>query len=262
MPKKPYLKTVRDLIAKKLNIKTAQIYKKASILATQAQTSSENGIYLLAAQNRINLNGYLIKEKIEEVRRLLPQLKHEFPVKKDRPVQRGKVISKRYNINIGTDIIVSDTILSKKIINEATEMAKEVYPILYLFENTIRELISRIMQKSYGPDWWEKVSKPIKDDVQRKKNEEEQNPWHGKRGAHPIYYTHLKNLGQIIQQNWENFKEILPNQHWLSQKIEEVSHSRNPVSHMNPLSKHDIQRIKIYFKDLNNLISAKRTLIP
>jgi len=83
-----------------------------------------------------------------------------------------------------------------------------------------------------------------------------------KGAAHSIYYTDLEHLGRIVQNNWADFKEILPTQQWLMQRVDEISHSRNPVAHMNPIDKHDIQRIKVYFHDWEKHISAKRSLMP
>lgn len=44
--------------------------------------------------------------------------------------------------------------------------------------------------------------------------------------------------------------------------VKEVGHSRNPVAHMNPLTKEDIERIKIYTRDWEKLIDQKIDLIP
>lgn len=74
MPKKPHVKAFRDAIAAKLGIKISQIYARAGALATRAQTKTEDGIHLLAAQSGINLNKYLPRERVAEIRNLLFQL--------------------------------------------------------------------------------------------------------------------------------------------------------------------------------------------
>lgn len=259
MPKKPHIKILREEIARKLDIKISQIYKKAVNLATTAQTKTEDGIYLLAAKNGINLNKYLPKEKVDHIRQLLFQLNQHSPVLRFTSPSTKKKVSKIVCLSVGKVFQINDPIIPHKVIVEAKEMAEEVYPILYVFENSVREMIIRVMQRAYGDNWWDiKVSKEIRQEVERRKTKEDQNPWHGKRGVHSIYYTDLEHLGRIVQNNWADFKTILPTPQWLTQRIDEISHSRNPVAHMNPLSKDDVQRIKIYFRDWERQIKTKR----
>jgi hypothetical protein len=262
LPKKPFVKELRSVIATKLGIKKAQIYAKARILAVKTQTKTEDGIFLLAAQNGINLNKYLPQDKLNQIRQLLFQLNQHG--QQSQPTKLStKNTPKTINVSIGKTITFKDPLLTEKLLKEAKQMAEEVYPLLYIFENSVREMIIRIMQKVHGSNWWHtEVSKEIRDEVQKRKYKEDQNPWHGKRGAHPVYYTDLEHLGRIVQNNWGDFKLIIPTLQWLTQRVQEVGHSRNPVAHMNPLGKDDIQRIKVYFRDWQKLIIAKKNLIP
>lgn len=174
-----------------------------------------------------------------------------------------KSINKAIQLTVGKTFEVTDSLLPHKVVSEAKEMAEVVYPLLYVFENSVRGIIIRVMQSAHGSNWWDtKVSKDIQQEVQKRRVKEDQNPWHGKRGVHPIYYTDLEHLGRIVQNNWADFKAILPTIQWLTQRVDEISHSRNPVAHMNPLSKDDIQRIKVYFRDWEKQIRSKRTIIP
>ncbi len=257
------MSALREAIARKLGIRRSRIYAKANALATRAQTKTEDGVYLLAAQSGINLNRYLDKERVDQIRQLLFQVnQHAQPAQLAASTSRKTVI-KRLSVTVGKKFAVRDPLLTEKMLAEAKEMAEEVYPLLYVLENSVREMIVRIMQKTHGADWWDtRVSKDIRDEVQKRKKREDENPWHGKRGAHPISYTDLDHLGRIVQNNWADFKLILPGAQWLDQRLNDVGHSRNPVAHMNPLSGNDIQRIKVYFRDWEALIAAKRDLIP
>ena len=33
-------------------------------------------------------------------------------------------------------------------------MAERVYPLLYVFENSVRDLIELVLKAKYGNDWW------------------------------------------------------------------------------------------------------------
>lgn len=266
MPKKPHIAVLRETIAKKLNIKTSRIYAKAKELAIQAQTKTEDGIYLLAAQSGINLNKFLPSEKVSQIRDLLFQL--------NQPAQAPqffthkttkKHITKHIAVNICKNVSLKSSLLSEKILVEAKNMAEKVYPLFYVFENSVREMIIRVMRHAHGNNWWDidmNVSKDIKDTVKDRIAKEDKNPWHGRRGAHSIYYTDLEHLGQIVKNNWALFKQTLPSQEWFLQRVKEISHSRNPVAHMNPLSKEDIERIKVYTRDWEKLIGQKISSIP
>jgi len=258
LPRKPHLAVLRETIVKKLGIKKSRIYAKAKELAIQAQTKTEDGIYLFAAQSGINLNKFLPSEKVRQIRELLFQIKQ--------PVQglqlgtdkiKKKPVIKNVTVNICKNVSLNNSLLSDKVLKEAKDMAEKVYPLLYVFENSAREMIVRVMRHAYGNNWWDintKVSTDIRNKVKDRMANEDKNPWHGRRGAHPIYYTDLEHLGQIVKNNWPLFRQILPTQEWFLQRVKEISQSRNPVAHMNPLTKEDIERIKVYTRDWEKFI--------
>ncbi len=142
-------------------------------------------------------------------------------------------------------------------------MAEEVYPLLYVFENSARTLVARVLRARHGSDWWEsRVPERIRNVVKLRKDDEAKNPWHGKRGASQISYTDLEQLGSIVQSNWGDFKAIFPTLNWLTQRLAEIAQSRNPVAHMNPVKKQDANRIRLYVKDWQELMTARREVIP
>lgn len=262
MSKKPQLQRVLEEIKSKLGIERTRIYEKAKEAAARAQVNTETGIYLVAAQAGVNLSRILPREKVDEIRELVFQTGQGGA-----SVRAGtgskKLVQKNVTITVGKTFTVNDPILPERVITEAKAMAEGVYPLLYVFENSVRELILRVMRDAHGDDWWDaKVSKPVRETVAGRMDKETENPWHGKRGAHPIFYTDLPQLALIVQNNWANFKSIIPSIGWLSQKLEEIGHSRNPAMHMNPLAKRDIARIKVYFHDWESQILAKRSHIP
>ena len=105
------------------------------------------------------------------------------------------------------------------------------------------------METNHGSDWWDnKVSGRIKKIVAGRMENENRNKWHEKRGAHPIFYTDIDHLSDIITTNWSDFDKYFPSQHWIKAKIEIIETSRNVVSHNNPLSNDDIASVKLNFK--------------
>lgn len=90
----------------------------------------------------------------------------------------------------------------------------------------------------------------MKKEVEERLLKEKENRWHGKRGVHKIFYTNIGDLNSIVSMNWADFKDMFPSQAWIKSRVDEIEFSRNIVAHNNPLSDHDIKRLKIYFEDL------------
>ena len=157
---------------------------------------------------------------------------------------------------------MNDPILPERINNEARQMAQQVYPKLYLLENSAREVIRRVMSGAFGKDWWKSAPAKVRANVQKRKAAERKQPWHGKRGAHEIFYTDIDDLKTIVNSNWKLFKEIFEDFNWFSNLIHVVTPSRNISSHHNPLHPDDIKRIDVYFSDWTKQISAVKDNIP
>ena len=179
----------------------------------------------------------------------------------DNLTPKTKTIVKTVTVNIGKELSLSDPILGKQILAEAREMTT-TYAELYVFENSAREIINRVLSKKLGPDWWDTgVKKGVRDKVQGRINTEDRNAWHGRRGSHPIYYSDISDLQSIIQRHWEHFEDIFQDQNWVIARLNEISLSRNVVAHHNPLQNKDRQRLSIYLKDWHDQISANKTKV-
>lgn len=126
-----------------------------------------------------------------------------------------------------------------------------VYTALYCIENTIRDFIVERMSERHGIDWWEKtVPKKIRDAVVDLKKKEEKNKYHSNRSSNEIGYTMLGNLGQIIIANWNDFSDIVPNQAWLTSRMDDLEMSRNIIMHTGVLPTDEIERIESIVRDL------------
>jgi hypothetical protein len=144
--------------------------------------------------------------------------------------------------------------LSPKHMRDAERMA-EVYPLLYVFENSAREFIDGHLTQKYGKDWWNDpklVAKDVRDAVEISRKAEAENRTHTSRKARPIYYTNFGHLVRIVQS--ENgvkvFKPpLFPRPTWFPELVKSSEHTRNIVAHMNPLKPADVQRLKMALQD-------------
>jgi len=163
----------------------------------------------------------------------------------------GKARSRKFEqiIRIGPLGDIKDPVISAKIAKDAKEMAN-VYPFIYVFENSVRIIVTKVLELKYGKDWWKKakINRKISDKVKIRKKDEDKNKWHGKRGAHEIYYTDIEELMSIIENNWKFFEPHLPKQHIVKAIIEIIGTSRNVLAHNNPLGKDDILSLKLNYR--------------
>ena len=61
-------------------------------------------------------------------------------------------------------------------------------------------------------------------------------------------------LAIIIIDKWEHFKDIVPSQHWLKQRMDELEKARNFIAHNRMLLPSEFGRIYMYVDDWNKAI--------
>jgi hypothetical protein len=98
--------------------------------------------------------------------------------------------------------------------------------------------------------------------VQGRKDKEDRVPWHGKRGAHEIYYSDFSDPRAIIQKSWTDFEPIIHKQACINQWLEELESARNTLAHNNPVSANERKRLEVFFSDWMALVEANRGAIP
>lgn len=134
-------------------------------------------------------------------------------------------------------------------VGDATKMSA-VYIAIASFENMVRELISNRLLEEKGANWWDtEVSPDVRKRADTKMKEEERIRWHGTRGISPIFFTELKDLISIIQQNWASFEDLLPDVEWVRHIIRTIERSRNVIMHSGQLSIDDIERVGMNIRD-------------
>ena len=148
--------------------------------------------------------------------------------------------------------------------SEAKVMAEKVYPTVYIFENSVRDLIERVLQAQFGANWWTTaIPGTIQKTAAKHKADEKNDPWHGRRGTREIDYVFLVDLWAIIKHQWKQFKALFPNQAWVETLISnDMNVSRRPLAHMNPLSVDDVTNVEVAFRKWVKQLRAVENLIP
>jgi hypothetical protein len=224
------------------------------------QMPSDIATYIVASREGIRLHKYLDAEVLEQVAVFDERVRRkEEGSPGATPARAGRsrttpTASTVKELRVG-EVKVPKRALSQKHMDDAKRMA-EVYPILYAFENSMREFIDGHLTAEYGDSWWDDpkiVNSEMRKIVERNRTAEKQHRYHSKRTARFIYHTDIGHLPLIIQseKGWKVFKKakVFPSDKWVGARVEVIEASRNVVAHMNALQKRDIDRIKLNFED-------------
>ena len=254
---------LRSALVKKLgNPSHVQLHRLAEKVRERYGPLTPQDCYaILAHENGLRLHRFLQGDELDRITRMIAA-QPATPTSKP-ATRRRKRAKKAASVNDSTD--AGDPILPQRVLQDAERMA-EVYPLTYRFENSVREVVVRVMQAKHGVDWWMQPMVPAKvlRDVEKTKKNEEKMAWHGARGKHQIHYTSIENLNSIItcNDNWELFEPILGEQNAVSYLIQIIEHSRHTIAHHNPLGRDDIRRLKMNIDDWQKMLKEKRHLIP
>lgn len=136
--------------------------------------------------------------------------------------------------------------------NEALEMAR-LYALLYCFENEIRSLIRDTLEEKEGPGWWDGLPVKIRSHAESRQTAAVNDSWLEGQKRDLLGFVDFGMLASIITERWEHFS-IVPSQHWLKQRMDELEKARNFIAHNRMLLPSEFQRIYMYIADWNRVI--------
>ncbi|MDD1779276.1 MAG: hypothetical protein LUQ65_14005, partial [Candidatus Helarchaeota archaeon] len=136
------------------------------------------------------------------------------------------------------------------------EMAK-AYFYLYIIENYLRLFIDKVLIEKYGSVYLEQaiVPRSISNGIKARRDQERKNLWIGVRGDTDLFYIDFKDLGLMIKNNWDAFKNYFPDEAWITTKIDEMGDCRNLVAHNSVIGKHERDVIRTNFISITRQLS-------
>lgn len=140
--------------------------------------------------------------------------------------------------------------------NEALRMTR-IYALVFCFENSVRQLVKDRLEENSGPDWWEKcVPQKIRLQAESRQKKDTENSWlEGDKGS-LLLYTEFGHLADIVIANWASFSDLIPTQHWIKQRLEEMEQARNFIAHNRLLSSGEFARLEAYVGDWNRQVGV------
>lgn len=133
----------------------------------------------------------------------------------------------------------------------------EVYTYLYSVENTLRLFIEKISKEKYGDDYFNKLTIPTKtkNTITQRIKDSESKKWLSIRGDSNLFYLDFKDLGAVINSNWNIFKVYFPSQDFILPKINEMADCRNLIAHNSIIEETEINLMKTYYNVILKQIS-------
>lgn len=196
---------------------------------------------LLASFNNIDITKFADGEKLKEIRNLKDK---EYPV----TTTKTKVKEKDRIIKLKDITITSrEPYLTKKIISESKKMS-EYYSMLYILENTLRNLI-REVYKNQADYWKQKVPGEVKTRVAEIISKEK---YYEEGRVDELEYSHLDFLKQIVVHNWKDFSDFIkePEKSKFINEIEKFMSCRHAVAHTTFLKGLDAQRCQYKVEEM------------
>lgn len=240
---------LKKALLAKLKVTPQRLSQRVQDRKRALPMTTEQATYTIAHEEGLDVAKYLTRDETAEVRQMVSCLQ-SVAVKESQGTTtrepRGKPKTAQVTIAVSSSKLA---VISSVHANEAKVMAERVYPMLYLFENSLRDLIERVLKAAYGDEWWIKaVPKKVRDTAALHKAAEAKNPWHGKRGKRELEYVLLSQLWHVIHHQWEHFADLFPNQAWIEALVtNDMNVSRNVIAHMNPLDDGDVKNIEAAF---------------
>lgn len=137
--------------------------------------------------------------------------------------------------------------------NDALEMAR-LYALLHCFENEVRSLIRETLLEKDGLDWWDKLPSKLRSQAEGRQTTALKDSWLEGEKQDLLGFVDFGMLASIIIEKWDCFSSIIPSQHWLKQRMEELEKARNFIAHNRMLLPSEFQRIYMYISDWNRVI--------
>jgi hypothetical protein len=137
--------------------------------------------------------------------------------------------------------------------NSALEMAR-LYAVLFCFENEIRAFIRERLEENEGIDWADKLPLKIREYAASRRESALKDSWLEGEKTDLLGFVDFGQLSQIIIEKWELFKDIVPSQHWLKQRMDELEKARHFIAHNRMLLPSEFQRMYMYIADWNRVI--------
>ena len=129
---------------------------------------------------------------------------------------------------------------------------QQCYSLLYIFENTLRNLVKDSLTEKYGACWYDKLTDKVKREIEKNKK-----GWQG--GIPPrndLEFTLISTLHNIINSKWidifqDKFKNTNPTS--LGESLRKIEEFRNTIAHTRMLTD---EEFRLFHDEIRRVLSS------
>ena len=115
-------------------------------------------------------------------------------------------------------------------------------------------MIRETLGKKEGPDWIEKLPPKIRAYAEGRQKAAQDDSWLEGEKSDLLGFTDFGHLSAVIIDKWQHFEDIMPTQHWLKQRLDELEKTRHFIAHNRVLLPTEYQRVYMYIADWNRVV--------
>lgn len=175
-----------------------------------------------------------------------------------------------YEVSDGTLTIISTAQDTEHLVrsafptlNQEAKTMVESYVILYALENSLREFVRDSLAKKFGANWWQKsIPEKVKRSAKNTRLKEMNSPWHDVKPLEDLWYTTFEDLQGVIVANWDVFKDAFHTQTGVVGRLTELEIPRNTIAHNRTLQTSEVERLKLFARDILKCIAPSKTSDP
>lgn len=173
---------------------------------------------------------------------------------KDFEAEDDLVADLENNVNALTYRIVGE-VLPEDIRIKGYQMA-EAYTYLYSVENSLRLFIEKVAKAKYGENYFSQLAIPraLQNTISSRQSNDASNKWLSVRGTE-LFYLDFKDLGAVINNNWDIFKAYFPSQDFILPKLNDMAECRNKIAHNSYVDDLERNLMKTYYNVILRQIS-------
>lgn len=173
---------------------------------------------------------------------------------KDFELEDDLILDLEKNTNAISATIIND-ILPEDVKIKGYHMA-EVYTYLYAVENSLRLFIEKVCTEKYGEQYFSQITIPraLQNTIQSRMENAQSKKWLSIRGSE-LFYLDFKDLGSLIDNNWDLFKDLFPNKEFIIPKLNEMADCRNLIAHNSYIGDTERNLMKTYYNVILKQIS-------
>jgi transcriptional regulator with XRE-family HTH domain len=259
---------LRKKLLEKLGVTRQALEQRAKKRKDVLPMSTARAVYTIAHDEGIDISKYLSDEETAAVGELVSRLNgsgQPLPASAPRASRKARPAAPtEVKITIAGVDVGKIPGLSRAHATDVKRMSERVYPLLYIFENSVRDLIERVLEDAHGTDWWmNAVPKKVREAAAKHLDDEKKDPWHNPRGGRELDYVLLTHLWAIIQSRWTEFELFFPDQAWAQTLItRDMNVSRRVLAHMSPLAPDDVSLLEATFRKWTKQLKAIEAKLP